>query len=781
MKRKLIFPIIIFVLSLCFILIFSFLGNKPRIANLGNIQFIEKNNNTYKYSLKLMEKDTIFKHSDLFYIYLNEKNLPDYIKEIIPIKKGHPNIQIISSEKLDTNKEYEAEYILKLKDEVYIISLMLCYLSILLIIIFYIKNINKRIILLYLSLLLLIIVNTFLSKLQLNYIEIFLLISFYILIILNDNNFQFFNLKIKHKNLLLVSTALFTAFANVFIINFSYPNVGEDISMILPRAYSLLTYAKNNGIFNIEFASPLFGAGLISYPNPQYDQFSIFYFLRYIMPFWKAYLLCVFLFSIIGFISFYYFNKDVLKVDFKTSLMSAVLFSFTGYYIHHIMIGHWTFLYHPLTALIVYLSFSDKLNYFIRILINALIFSAMIFGGAMQTIFFYTCFTLLGIAAILFKPNKKFIVQCLSIIFSCFLGIILSLSKFVQSVYFGALIDRGHYGLHSNNPILLLRNILSTLSYSLQALISFSKDSFGLIWEYDLALPIISIILLVFMIIYYILNSSKNEKKEFISKYKFNIILLLIFIYLYCDIFFANGIIRSLFSKLRSVNLHLRMASTLIIPFLMIFALIFNRFNVWSKNKKHVIILFIAILAIVFYSHRFISIQTINTNYAETNIDFDDKVFYSIKSNHDKYKVTYINNKLEIYNMIDFTNNTAYELNTSRLPYESIYGYGLETFKAKEEGSPYEIVNNKYNFTDPRSLIFFNNNFPQFSGFNTNDIDKLNNFLSFKEVKWEEPKYFTLSNYISALSHIIVISILILYFIYKLLKNIIMHHKNNTI
>lgn len=283
------------------------------------------------------------------------------------------------------------------------------------------------------------------------------------------------------------------------------------------------------------------------------------------------------------------------------------------------------------------------------------------------------------------------------------------------------------------------------------------------------------------MIIYYILNSSKNEKKEFISKYKFNIILLLIFIYLYCDIFFANGIIRSLFSKLRSVNLHLRMASTLIIPFLMIFALIFNRFNVWSKNKKHVIILFIAILAIVFYSHRFISIQTINTNYIETNIDFDDNVFYSIKSNHDKYKVTYINNKLEIYNMIDFTNNTAYELNTSRLPYESIYGYGLETFKAKEEGSPYEIVNNKYNFTDPRSLIFFNNNFPQFSGFNTNDIDKLNNFLSFKEVKWEEPKYFTLSNYISALSHIIVISILILYFIYKLLKNIIMPHKNNTI
>ena len=289
------------------------------------------------------------------------------------------------------------------------------------------------------------------------------------------------------------------------------------------------------------------------------------------------------------------------------------------------------------------------------------------------------------------------------------------------------------------------------------------------------------IVLLIFISLYFILKSSKKEKIEFIKKYKFNIIFILMFLYIYFDIFFANGLIRSAFTKLRDVNLHLRIASTLIIPILMIFSMIFTKINIWNNNKKIILSIFIILSTTILYYHRFISIQTINTNYAETNIDFDDKVFYSIKSNHDKYKVTYINNKLEIYNMIDFTNNTSYELNTSRLPYESIYGYGLETFKAKEEGSPYKIVDGKYNFTDPRSLIFFDTNFPQFSGFNTNDINKLNNFLSFKEVKWEEPKYFTLSNYISAVSHIIIISILILYFIYKLLKNIIMPHKNNTI
>ena len=776
---KKIIPIILFILIITLIILFTILGNKPRIATL-KFQLLEYNN-TYKYKLNILTSNKIFRYSDLFYIFLNEKNLPDYIEEISSISKGYYIIEIISSKKLDTNKEYEAEYIVSLKDEVYIISLMLSYLLLLIITNINIKSLKKRAVFLYLSLIVLIIINTMI-KVNINYIGLFLLISLYLIIISDNINLNFMNKfdNSKNKKIILIISSLLAALSNIFIIHFSYPLVGEDISMILTRSYSLLTYAENNGLFNIEFASPLFGAGLISYPNPQYDQFSIFYFLRYIMPFWKAYLLCVFLFSIIGFISFYYFNKDVLKVDFKTSLMSAVLFSFTGYYIHHIMIGHWTFLYHPLTALIVYLSFTDKLNYFIRILINALIFAAMIFGGAMQTIFFYTCFTLLGIAAILFKPNKKFITQCLSIILSCLLGIILSLSKFIQSVYFGRLIERGHYGVYDNNPILVFRNISHILFSPILSLISYIKDNLNLRWENDIAFPTIMIILLIFISFYFILKSSKKEKIEFIKKYKFNIIFILIFIYIYFDIFFANGLIRSTFTKLRSVNLHLRIASTLIIPILMIFSIIFTKINIWNNNKKIILSIFIILSTTILYYHRFISIQTINKNYVETNIDFDDNVFYSIKSNHNKYKVTYINNKLEIHNMIDFTNNT-YELNTSRLPYESIYGYGLETFKAKEEGSPYKIVDGKYNFTDPRSLIFFNDNFPQFSGFNTNDIDKLNNFLSFKEVKWEEPKYFAVSNYISVISHIIVISILILYFIYKLLKNIIMHYKNNTI
>ncbi|WP_244833446.1 hypothetical protein [Brachyspira murdochii] len=646
------------------------------------------------------------------------------------------------------------------------ICIIICLFMISVITAILVKNIKYRALFLYLYFFVFAVISNVFLKLSFNYIGIFLVISFYFIFNIKQPFIKELMLNNKYKFLIVITISILVGIANIFIINLYYPFVGEDISMILPRAYSLLTYAENNGIFNIEFASPLFGAGLISYPNPQYDQFSIFYFLRYIMPFWKAYLLCTLIFSIIGFISYYCFSKEVLKLNFEISLMSSILFSFTGYYIYHIMVGHWAFLYHPLTALIVYLSFSDKFNYIIRILINALLFSMMLFGGAMQTVFFYTCFTLIAVDSILFKANKKFIYQCISIIASFLLSIILSMSKFIMSVYFGRLIERGEQGIHTNDPIYITRNIINTFLTPIQNIISYTRDFNSLIWERDIAMPVFMIILIAIMIFYNLKNSSLEEKKEFIRKYKFNIIFLLIFIYLYCDLFFANGIIRSSFTKLRYVNLHYRISSSLIIPIVMIFSILFNKFKF---NNKSNMILFIILSTSILYSYKFINIYSINNNFKEINIDFDNDVFMAIKNNHSKYKVTYINNKSEINNMMDFTNDN-YKLNTSRLPYESIYGYGLETFKAKEEGSPYKIIDGRYNFTDPRSLIFFNDDFPQFSGFSTNDTEKLDNFLSFKEVKWEVPKYFIISNYISAFSHIIVIIILALYLVIKYLS-----------
>lgn len=141
---KKIIPIIIFILIPTLIISFSILGNIPRTATLKFKLLEQNNNNTYKYKLNMYTSSKIFRYSDLFFIFLNEKNLPSYIKEISSTNKGYTSLEIISSEKLDENKEYQAEYIVSLKDEVYIISLMLSYLLLLIIININVKSLKKR-------------------------------------------------------------------------------------------------------------------------------------------------------------------------------------------------------------------------------------------------------------------------------------------------------------------------------------------------------------------------------------------------------------------------------------------------------------------------------------------------------------------------------------------------------------------------------------------------------------------------------------------------------------
>lgn len=153
---KKIIPIIIFILIPTLIISFSILGNIPRTATLKFKLLEQNNNNTYKYKLNMYTSNKIFRYSDLFFIFLNEKNLPSYIKEISSTNKGYTSLEIISSEKLDENKEYQAEYIVSLKDEVYIISLMLSYLLLLIIININVKSLKKRAVFLYLSLIILI-------------------------------------------------------------------------------------------------------------------------------------------------------------------------------------------------------------------------------------------------------------------------------------------------------------------------------------------------------------------------------------------------------------------------------------------------------------------------------------------------------------------------------------------------------------------------------------------------------------------------------------------------
>ena len=126
-----------------------------------------------------------------------------------------------------------------------------------------------------------------------------------------------------------------------------------------------------------------------------------------------------------------------------------------------------------------------------------------------------------------------------------------------------------------------------------------------------------------------------------------------------------------------------------------------------------------------------------------------------------------------------FINKDSFDLYSSRFPYEPIYGYELQTFKEKDEGSIYKISNNYYNFTHPNSLIFFDDNYKQFTGFSIEQKEDLDKFASFKKVDWKLPKTFYIANDVSLYSHIAVISLLLLITIFNIVYFIIINKKAN--
>ncbi|MEI0748092.1 hypothetical protein [Brachyspira pulli] len=385
----------------------------------------------------------------------------------------------------------------------------------------------------------------------------------------------------KKEKLILIMFCFITSLSQVLLLNSNYPYIGHDYSQIEARAMSMFLYYQNNGL-DIEWASPLFGGGLLSYANPNWHQYSPLYFFTLIMPFWYSYNLLTFLFSTIGFISVYILLKKDFNFDFISSLTGAIFFSCTGYYIYHLKVGHWTFIYHPLTALIVFIFFSNtisklKFSFIIRILSGALIFSAMIFGGAIHTIFFYTCFTLLGIAAIFLKLDFDFVKKCLSIIISVSLSFILSLSKAIPTFILASKIDRG--GLRVDN--VPFYQIFEVIYYDfILAVISFLEKLFSLnlffniqykgIWEKDLSLPFMMIPIIIIILIMNRKNIIKNLN-HFWRENKFRIIFFSIWFYFIFDLYYDKGIINSLFPFLKKMNLNLRIGSVVIIPFSIFF------------------------------------------------------------------------------------------------------------------------------------------------------------------------------------------------------------------
>ncbi|MDA0079471.1 hypothetical protein [Brachyspira hyodysenteriae] len=104
--KKVLISIYICILVLGFIslIVFSILGGKERIGYLGDLTFIESNENYYSYSFRINYYDKVFRNSDIYGVYILEDSLPDYIKNIKYKSKGNPFGTLVSIKSLEDKK-----------------------------------------------------------------------------------------------------------------------------------------------------------------------------------------------------------------------------------------------------------------------------------------------------------------------------------------------------------------------------------------------------------------------------------------------------------------------------------------------------------------------------------------------------------------------------------------------------------------------------------------------------------------------------------------------------
>lgn len=205
-------------------IVLSILGGRERIGYLTNfnIQSDISTNNEYLYHAKIKYYNNFFRNSDIFGIYPNTNSLPEFIKVVKLDGKASPFGIYKSTKELDFNDKIDLNYTLKINYR--IILFIIWYLTILPLIVFLINMIKSE--------------KTYLDiKHEMNNRE---------------------------KKIIFIISCFIVSIIHVFLLNINYPLVGHDIALIQPRMISMFLFAQKNGLA-VEWASPLFGGGLLQY------------------------------------------------------------------------------------------------------------------------------------------------------------------------------------------------------------------------------------------------------------------------------------------------------------------------------------------------------------------------------------------------------------------------------------------------------------------------------------------------------------------------------------
>ena len=571
----------------------------------------------------------------------------------------------------------------------------------------------------------------------------------------------------------------------LFLMHFltrNYPLVGRDYRYFLSHMLDTFIHYQQNGL-SIQWFTPSYGGGLPAYPNPQNIQFALNQVLVFFMDPWWANLVSIAIYVVVGYFACYRLGREILKLNWMASVLGALFFISTGFYIQHNLEGHVGYQMFPLIALFAYLVFSQKWNSWQRGLLLGLMIAIFVHTAGFYTLVIMgLTLSMLIPLVYLLNPDwfelKKFIVTGGVAGFTASLlsiGKIYAVARFM--IYFPREIQDHYYSNFWESLVALIVQLVSvpifTIPYRLvwnnpDAIDMLMKNrvaggNFG-IWEKDVSISPVLVLILIFSLRKLpekIINTIKlrNTKPKPRADQIVAIIALLLGIWAAFDITSARGLIFELikdFPFFRSLHVNIRFASSFVLPFAILGAFLLDKeFSSLAKRTRFIVfkILYLATLL-------WLGVYFLIPNLLETRS-------FSLQGIMIDYQNVRQGEEIYVAEVMDIWDYEVYSNHASSLyPHEPIFGYELENFSTKlVPGSIYLEEYGYFNFNNPTSFVYGPD--APFTRFSVKQEEIMEQFVHYKQPDWDIPKEQITFNAISGVTFIGILG----YGVFLVLKN----------
>jgi len=567
---------------------------------------------------------------------------------------------------------------------------------------------------------------------------------------------------LNNQKIITFGAVSFAVFSNLFLWLKFYPYVGTDHDFVFPKMLDTYAFIRKNGLIDIQMWTSL-GGGTPAYGDPQSYQFSLPTLLNLIFTPYISILITIVVMTLIGWFS----CREILKfiVASKTGVIElvATMFMVNGFYIQHMLAGHYNYNMYPLCFLAIYLLFVFHGPSLLTASLLSLVGSYVIYAGG-----YYMALIIL-MACILSWPLFSVIkgvslIKTLRIaVMSAAIALALSISK-LNAVYD---FMRNYPRLHDTEVMTSLMSplyalffvpywkFMKWLSDGGLSFTNIGESIYGVIlpiWEMDFSL---NPVLIFYALAGLILLIKKDLRKNYIP-----VLIFLGLLFIYIVIITGKTALFPYIKSLplfKSLHVNARFLSA-IFPSLLILV----GFAIAMRLKKINEVKFLMMAVLV---HGFFYFNFYMKNNHALELKHDSRIAIQIYKDASK-------NPLEITCISDQNDLGAMSKGcVSSRTYQPIFGYDLEKFKPKSqlaEGSIQGLKEGYFNFHDPRQFISNNHLLDEkLSLIPLEDQENLVRLLSYDAPNWAYSDRQRVANFISLMGIIFILLFITLYFFKK--------------